>query len=319
MALLHRILLASAVPFACERSSAIGVQAAPAIPPVARDGIAAQYPGDVGIGGDKRVLFADDFESYADAKDLDARWDARYHRVAIATGKENVYAGAKSVEMTAPRQATELSTAIAKVLTNKVDVLYLRYYSKFDGTFDITGSSHNGCDISAGYFVNGGATPGIPANGTNKFLIAFENWRGDSTTKTPGEMNVYIYHPAQRSNFGDHFFPDGRVMPNTSLPGDFGAEFVPRPNFTPELGRWYCYEVMLKANTPGARDGRVKCWIDGVVIAEFTNLRLRDVDTLKIDRFGLSLHFGSNGSRETRKWYDNVVAATAYIGPMVSK
>jgi hypothetical protein len=105
-------------------------------------------------------------------------------------------------------------------------------------------------------------------------------------------------------------------MPDTSRPGDFGAEFVPRPNFTPELGRWYCYEVMVKANTPGARDGRVKCWIDGVVIAEFTNLRLRDVDTLQIDRFGLSLHFGTN-SHETRKWYDDVVAATAYVGPMV--
>ncbi len=34
-------------------------------------------------------------------------------------------------------------------------MLYLRYYSKFDGTFDITGSSHNGGGISAHYFVNG--------------------------------------------------------------------------------------------------------------------------------------------------------------------
>lgn len=287
--------------------------------PLAHDGIAARYPGDAGIGGDPRVLFADDFEGYAEAKELDARWDARYHRVAIATGKEDVHAGAKSVEMTAPRQTTELSNGIAKLLASPVDELHLRYYSKFDATFDITGSCHNGCDISAGYFVNGGATPGIPANGTNKYLIAFENWRGEPATKTPGEMNVYIYHPAQRSNFGDHFFPDGRVMPNTSLPGDFGAEFVPRPNFTPELGRWYCYEVMLKANTPGARDGRVTCWIDGVVIADFTNLRLRDVDTLKIDRFGLSLHSGSNPSCETRKWYDDVVAATAYVGPRVPK
>jgi hypothetical protein len=218
--------------------------------------------------------------------------------------------------MTAPRQTTELSNGIAKVLAKPVDVLYLRYYSKYDTTFDITGSSHNGCDISAGYFVNGGATPGIPANGTNKFLVAYENWRGESATRTPGEMNVYIYHPAQRSNFGDHFFPDGRVMPNTSLPGDFGAEFVARPNFTPELGRWYCYELMVQANAPGKRDGRVKCWIDGEVIAEFTNLRLRDVDTLKIDRFGLSFHIKSNPNGEAKKWYDDVVAAKSYIGPI---
>jgi hypothetical protein len=73
---------------------------------------------------------------------------------------------------------------------------------------------------------------------------------------------------------------------------------------------------MLKANTPGARDGRITCWIDGELIADFPNLRVRDVGSLQIDRFGLSLHFGSNPSRQTRKWYDNVVAATASIGPM---
>jgi hypothetical protein len=283
--------------------------------PSGGEGISAMYPSDVGIGNDPRVIFADDFESYVDANGLDARWDARYHRIAISTTEK--YAGAKSVEMTAPQQTTELSTAIAKILTNQVDTLYLRYYSKFDTTFDITGSSHNGSDISASYFENGNATPGVPADGTNKFLVAYENWRGETATTTPGEQSIYIYHPEQRSNYGDHFFPDGRVMPNTSIPNKFGAEFVMRPNFTPELGRWYAFEVMVEANTPGTRDGRITCWIDGQVIADFPNLRLRDVDTLKIDRFGISMHFGSNPTRETRKWYDNLVAATAYIGPMV--
>ena len=49
---------------------------------------------------------------------------------------------------------------------------------------------------------------------------------------------------------------------------------------------------------------------------DFPNLRLRDIDTLKIDRFGLSFHIGSNPAGETKKWYDNVVAATSYIGPV---
>jgi hypothetical protein len=74
---------------------------------------------------------------------------------------------------------------------------------------------------------------------------------------------------------------------------------------------------MLHANTPGLRDGRVTCWVDGVLLADFPNLRLRDVAALTIDRFGLSLHSRSNAAGETRKWYDNVVAATAYIGPLV--
>ena len=279
-------------------------------------GIAAEYPGDVGIGEDPRVVFADDFEGYGSADDLDGRWDAVYHQVRIAGEAESVFAGAQSLEFTAPQQEVELSNGVAKVLANELDVLYLRYYSKYEETFDITGSSHNGGDISAHYFVDGNATPGVPADGYNKFLISYENWRGEESTTSPGDQNIYIYHPGQRSEWGDHFFPDGTVLPYSSEPADFGDEFVARPNVIPELGRWYSYEVMLKANTPGERDGRVTCWLDGEIIADFPNLVLREIDTLKIDRFGLSLHFGSNPSGETRKWYDNVVAATEYIGPV---
>ena len=284
----------------------------------AGSGIAAGYPGDVGIGADPRVIFADDFESYADAAGLDQRWDAVFQReqVRIATEGANVWGGAQALEFTLPLGDSELSNAVSKVLANEVDVLYLRYYSKYEDTFDVVGSSHNGSEISAHYFVDGNATPGIPADGTNKYLIAFENWRGEAATPTPGEQNVYIYHPEQRSQWGDHFFPDGRVMPNTSLAFDFGPEFVARPNVVPELGRWYSYEVMLEANTPGMRDGRVTCWMDGELIADFPNLRLRDVATLTIDHFSIGLHAGANPSGTTRKWYDNVVAATEYIGPV---
>jgi hypothetical protein len=279
-------------------------------------GIAAMYPSDQGIASDPRVIFADDFESYASASDLDTRWDAVYNMTGLTTTAAHVYAGNKALEFTAPVQTNELSNGVAKMLTNELDTLYLRWYSKFDPSFDIVGSSHNGGGISAHYFVNGNATPGVPADGTNKFLMEFEDWRGDVATANPGQQNVYIYHPEQRSNYGDHFFPNGDVMPNTSIPGNFGPEFVARPMFTPELDRWYSFEIMLHANTPGMRDGRITCWIDGAIVADFPNLRLRDIDTLKIDRFGLSLHFGSNPNSVTHKWYDNVVAATAYIGPM---
>ena len=108
------------------------------------------------------------------------------------------------------------------------------------------------------------------------------------------------------------------VLPNSSQAFDFGPDFVSRTDIIPDLDRWYCYEYMVKANTPGQRDGRIAFWFDGVLAADFQNLRLRDIDSLKIDRFGLSFHVGSNANGETKKWYDNVVAATSYIGPVVS-
>jgi hypothetical protein len=147
--------------------------------------------------------------------------------------------------------------------------------------------------------------------------VNLENWRGEAATASPGQLNVYGYHPEQRSQWGDHFFPTGLVSPNTSLPYDFGPSFVARPDIIQQLDRWYCYELMVQANTPGLRDGRIAGWLDGVLVMDFGNLRLRDVATLTINRIGIGFHIGSNPNGEARKWYDHVVVATAYIGPMM--
>jgi hypothetical protein len=287
--------------------------------PIVGGGIAAKHPGDVGIAADPDVVFADDFESYAQGSDLNKNWSAVYQNqyVRITTTTANVYAGKQALEFELPQQTAELSDATDKVISPERDVLYLRYYSKFMPPYDVVGSSHNGSSISAHYFINGQATPGVKADGTNKFLANLEDWRGDVATPSPGPLNIYIYHPEQRDIWGDHFFPNGDVQPNTSIPNNFGPTFVARPNVTPALDRWYCYEYMLKANMPGQRDGQITVWLDGTLVADFPNLRLRDVATLKIDRFGLSFHIKSNTAGVAKKWYDNVVAATAYIGPIV--
>jgi MYXO-CTERM domain-containing protein len=286
--------------------------------PEGDQGIAAGYPGDAGIDGDAAVIFADDFEGYTVPDDLWDRYDNVYQldQIRFATEPENHFAGNQALEFTVPQQEQELSNAVDKAVSPELDVLFLRYYSKFQPPFDVVGSSHNGSSISAHYFVDGQATPGIPADGTNKFLVAYEDWRGEPETMSPGLLNVYVYHPEQRDNYGDHFFPSGLVMPNTSLPFDFGPDFISRPEIIPELDRWYCWEYMVQANTPGERDGRIAAWLDGVLVADWQNLRLRDIDTLTIDRFGLSFHIGSNPNGEQKKWFDNVVAATAYIGPV---
>ncbi len=293
----------------------------PGDPPASGGGIAAKYPGDVGIEADPDVIFADSFETYGAAGELTQKWSNFFQeaQTRIVSDAQNVRLGSKALEFTLPEQDTELSNGVQKILTTELDVLYLRYYSKFDASFDVTGSSHNGGGINAHYFVGNQATPGVPADGTNKFLVEYECWRGEATETSPGRLNAYVYHPTQRSNYGDHFFTTGSVTPYDPVLGndfDFGAEFVSRPDVTPELGRWYAYELMVKANTPGQRDGRITLWLDGQIIGDFTNLRLRDVDTLKIDRFNLSFHAGSNTNGATKKWYDAVVAAKSYIGPI---
>jgi hypothetical protein len=313
-------LLALVVLFTGQASG--GAEPAPAALPEGNAGLAARYPGDIGIEKDPAVLFHDDFEGYAQASDFSRKWEEVIHleNMRLVEGAANPGVGRKMVEFTIPQRDTELAIMLQKVLKDEQDVVFLRFYSKYDPEFDIPvrASGHSGGSISAHYSLGGRATPGQRATGTNKFLANFEcesGYRGGAPL--PGPLNIYIYHPEQRGDFGDHFFPTGVVMPNTSLPGNFGPHFVPRPDFVPELGRWYCYEYMVKANTPGQRDGRIACWVDGKLVADFPNLRLRDVDTIRIERSGVSLHLGTNTIRANRKWYDDVVAATSYIGPLV--
>jgi hypothetical protein len=283
--------------------------------PSGNSGIAARYPLDAGIAADPAVVFADDFESYASAAGVLGKWSEAYHsaNIRIATEAGNVFGGGKSLEFTVPQTNSEVSNTLAKVVSPGRDALFLRYYAKYDGGFNVLGSSHNGSTISAQY-----CCPGVRADGYNKFLVSYEAWRDSTAAANPGRLNAYVYHPDQRDIWGDHFFPTGTVLPFSSTPFDFGPEFVSRADVTPQLGRWYCYEVMVRANTPGLRDGRIAFWLDGQLIADFQNLRLRETTALKIDRLTIDLHVYRNNLAVARKWYDNVVAATSYIGPMAS-
>ena len=286
-------------------------------------GIAAKYPGDEGIEKDPAVLFHDGFEEDAAPADLHKIWSAVYHEanMRIADEPSNVHHGKRAVEFAMPLQQEGLSIGLTQYIKNEQDVLFLRFYAKFEKGYDHPGgSSHNGGMIAAHYNTpEGRATPGFPSDGINKFLVNFETERGDRPS--PGPLNIYVYHPEQGGSFGDHIYPTGKVVPSivrspAPTPISFGPNFVPRPDFIPELDRWYCYEYMLQANTPGQRDGRVALWVDGKLIADFPNFRFRDVESLKINTFGIGLYLHPNNLRENRKWFDDVVAATSYIGPI---
>lgn len=291
--------------------------------PEGNAGIAARYPGDSGIRKDPAVVFADDFEGASSAADLRNRWDLLTHEanLSIANESANENGGKKSLLITIPQQKEPLASGVDKLLKNTQDVLFVRWYMKFDpGWMVQTGSVHNGASISSRYYANGRATPGERADGRNKFLAGFEC--ENSAGPSPGSLNVYLYWPEQGDKWGDHLFPSGTVIPGSysrSGAATFGKEFIGRKDFTPQLGRWYCYESMLKVNTPGARDGRLALWIDGKLVADFPNMRLRDVDTLKVDRFGIGLYIAQNTERENKKWHDDVVVATSYIGPMAPR
>ena len=284
--------------------------------PEGNHGIAARHPGDVGIDKDPAVLHYDGFEDYATPEDALKKYEFVMHTENMRITKEpaDVDHGKKAMQFTLPKQAEGNAAALYRVLKEERDILFLRFYAKFEKGYDQHGSSHNGGVISAHYFPNRQASPGHPADGRNKFWVSFETERG--AWPSPGPLNIYCYHPEQRTGYGDHIYPTGKILPELPKPLPFGPGFVPRPDFIPELDRWYCYEFMVKANTPGQRDGRIACWVDGKLIADFPNFRLRDVDSLKIDIFGIALFMRPNNIRANTRWFDDIVAATSYIGPI---
>jgi hypothetical protein len=292
----------------------------------AQVGIASHYPGDRGINYDPDVLFADDFESYTSPSQLTSNWSSAYQlpNLRIATEAGDHYAGAKALEMTLPISDRGISNALNKKLIPPQDVVFLRAYTKFDAGYSVDASNHNGLRLSAKY-----PGPGIkaPADGTGFFLFLLQNnvlatpLVGEAA---PGYSHLYVYWPKQRSQWGDHWYPDGTVRPSSRLLGNEGEwlaypnqypHFVPMPNWLPQRNRWYCYELMVKANTPGQRNGEVKYWIDGRVTGDFPDLDIRSIDTLKIDVAHIGLQ-ATHSERVNKKWYDNVVIAKKYIGPM---
>jgi hypothetical protein len=221
-----------------------------------------------------------------------------------------------ALEFKVPQTSNEVSNTLVKYINPTEDVVFIRFYAKYDAGFNVSGSSHNGSTISSSYWEGPGGGPGIPADGYNKFLVSGEAWRDGNEPANPGSLNAYVYHPEQRDIWGDHFFPTGRVLPFDYLLGDFGPYFISRPEVVPELNHWYAYEIMVKANTPGERDGRIAFWLDGELIADWLNIRLRDTTDLKVDRVSIDLHVKNNSLGVAKKYYDNVVIATSYIGPM---
>jgi hypothetical protein len=288
------------------------------VPALFADGIASRYPNDVGIENDPDVILADGFESYTSPSQLLGKWNEAAGALRIATEPGNYVGGHKSLEMNLPIGTGAYGDGLTKKISPKEPVLFVRAYTKFDPGFSLSGSTHNGILLS-GRYPGPGNPP--PRDGSGFFLFTVQNFK-DSNTRTgtmqPGYTFVYSYWPFQLSNYGDWWYPDGWVIYSWGLwvtqPGNY-PNWMPIPNWQPIRGVWYCYEFMVKVNTLGRRDGEVAYWINGQLAGRFPDLFIRSVSDLQIDTVKLTLYGQLNG-RVNEKWYDNVVIARSYIGPI---
>ncbi|MBM3501704.1 MAG: hypothetical protein FJX74_23875 [Armatimonadetes bacterium] len=151
----------------------------------------------------------------------------------------------------------------------------------------------------------------------------------------PGQWSFYCYWPEMKIS------ADGRYWGNALRPAE--------PAIVPK-GRWQCVEIMLKLNsTPDAPDGELALWLDGEpsmhilrgaardgwsgmgfnVLKEggepFEGFRWRTSTDLKVNFLWLLHYVTENAARQNniaapnpinRVWFDDIVVATSYIGPL---
>ena len=101
------------------------------------------------------------------------------------------------------------------------------------------------------------------------------------------------------------------------MKGSYGDNWVwDRNGFAGlENNRWYCIEQQVVLNTPGQNDGVLRGWIDGRLAFEKTDVRMRDVATLKIENVWINLYHGGKWTAQTQQhlFIDDVVISTQPI------
>lgn len=299
-------------------------------------GIAAKYPGDIGIERDADVIFAEDFESTS-LEEVTKRWsEAKTERgktLALSKDSPPGSRGKQSLQATATL-GEDQGGHLYKRLERGYDKLHARFYVKFA---EDSGYTHHFVALG-GYnpptsWPQGGA--GVRPTGDDRIYVGIEPNGNHGKSKPPGAWTFYNYWHEMKIS------ADGKYWGNALQPK--APIQVPR-------GRWQSIEVMAKLNTtPDADDGELALWIDGVeamriakgtrrtewsgmgfqTLGEggepFEGFRWRKSGDLKLNFFWLLHYVTENAARQnrvespakvTRVWFDHVVVATRPIGPI---
>ena len=160
-------------------------------------------------------------------------------------------------------------------------------------------------------FQLGGKLPGLCGGKCytgNAMPETGDGWSARIMWRKDGNAVQLIYFMGQKSVYGDDFKWD--------LNGT-----IPQKQFT--TGTWHHIVNKVSMNTiaspgNGDKNGRVQAWIDGELALDVDTLRLRDYDTVKVDKFYHSTFHGGSSA----EWapthdcfirYDNFTVSTDSI------
>jgi len=272
-----------------------------------QNGIAARHPGDRGIERDPDVYMATGFD--------DARWKDQWTTIGLygraptfdAVERDEVLQfppiAGKALRVRIPRGSNlglDLRYEFQKKQRAEPEEVYFRYYlwlardwqpsdtgklPGIAGTYGKAGWGERGSDGTSGWSLRGTYyTAPAKDNPLHAFVTA----------------GSYAYHAEPAGQ-------DGEMWPWTlGLHGLLARE------------RWYAIEQYVRMNTPKAKDGIVRVWVNGKLAFERTDIRFRDVPSLKVEYVWMNVYHGGRtpAPQDLHLFIDNVVIARRYIGPM---
>jgi hypothetical protein len=297
--------------------------------PEGHSGIAARYPGDRGIENDPRVIFVEHF----DAGSLDAivkRWDTAPARETMSLTDDVPAASADRTSLLVTHVGGQgTGGQLYRRLTPGFEQVFARFYVKFDPA--AAPIHHFGTHLG-GFnpptpWPQGGA--GTRPRGDERFTTGVEPYGGDWA------WDFYTYWQ------GMHIHGDGRYWGTTFLAG------AKKPPV--ERGQWICVEMMVKLNKPATEsNGEQAFWIDGQlwraggqIVTHFApgrpkghwtggwwtpqaandqtfeGFRWRTSEELLINYVWTYVYItAADRGHVTKVWFDNIVVARQYIGPI---
>ena len=235
------------------------------------EGLAARYPNDSGIENDPDVMLFSSFNT--------SSWKQQWS--SISTGSKADIVDEDDALLFAPLSGKALRVwmvankhlglhmtfAFKDKLGYEPEQAYFRYYLRFANDWRPGGGKMPGFGGTYGRAGWGGRK----SDGKNGWSMrgSFGPW---STKDNPmyghTPLGTYAYHADMKSKYGEDW---------TWSNGLLGAL---------ANNKWYCVEQYFKVNSPGHNDGILRVWIDGTLTFEKSNIRVRDIDEIKIEDLG---------------------------------
>jgi hypothetical protein len=241
-------------------------------------------------GVEAEIIFQDDFDGYSDSP-ANHGWGVSSN-ISMVNGQG--VNESRCAMVTYVRSGTSPYWFGVNVGDLNRNALYIRFYFKVD---DPSG----GCKFLKLFGKQkqpeGYANTTVAIKYTSSLLYEISYGNGGGTTNDTQTVIRYA---------GEHSDSNVNVL-------------VAEGPFDPRDGKWHSYEFYMKYNDDGKRNGEYKVWIDGQLRVHAVNIKNRHDDNS--NEFGsvqLANYCHSNWEHTWNLWYDNVVIADEYIGPLGS-